>query len=137
MRKSFRIRFYWLFCVALLIAAGLLARKNAAFFPRFLADYLPDTIWAMMVYCGFGVLLGAKAKVQALCALCFAWGIEFSQLYHAPWIDAVRSTTIGHLVLGTGFLWSDLICYAAGITICFALHAGCLLGRKRSHCTGN
>ncbi len=32
-----------------------------------------------------------------------------------PWIDSVRQTTIGGLILGFGFLWSDLACYAAGV----------------------
>jgi len=40
--------------------------------------------------------------------------VELSQLYHAPWIDPIRRTTLGGLVLGFGFLWSDLACYAAG-----------------------
>ena len=32
-----------------------------------------------------------------------------------PWIDSIRHTTLGGLVLGFGFLWSDLACYAAGV----------------------
>jgi hypothetical protein len=38
-----------------------------------------------------------------------------SQLYHAPWIDSNRGTTLGALVLGHGFVWSDLACYAVGV----------------------
>ena len=34
--------------------------------------------------------------------------VEESQLYHASWIDSIRGTTLGALVLGHGFLWSDL-----------------------------
>ncbi|WP_228107363.1 DUF2809 domain-containing protein [Terrisporobacter petrolearius] len=33
------------------------------------------------------------------------------------WINAIRKTTIGALVLGHGFLWMDLISYFIGITI--------------------
>ena len=40
--------------------------------------------------------------------------VELSQLYHAPWIDSIRQTTLGGLILGFGFLWSDLACYAVG-----------------------
>ena len=47
--------------------------------------------------------------------------VELGQLYHAPWIEAVRQTRIGGLVLGFGFLWSDLACYAAGIGMAAAL----------------
>ena len=45
----------------------------------------------------------------------FSLMIELSQLYHAPWIDAIRRTRLGGLVLGYGFLWSDLACYAVGV----------------------
>lgn len=66
----------------------------------------------------FAVLLARKPVwLVSLCALVFSYGIEFSQIYHAPWIDSVRATTLGGLVLGQGFLVSDLICYAAGILI--------------------
>ena len=34
------------------------------------------------------------------------------QLYHAPWIDSVRQTTLGGLVLENGYLWTDLVCYS-------------------------
>ena len=39
------------------------------------------------------------------------------QMVQAPWLDALRATLFGRLVLGQGFLWSDLVCYAAGIAI--------------------
>lgn len=52
---------------------------------------------------------------QAGISLVLAFAVEVSQLYHAPWIDGIRSTTLGGLVLGFGFLWSDLVCYLVGI----------------------
>jgi hypothetical protein len=51
--------------------------------------------------------------------------IEVSQLYHAPWIDSVRHTTLGGLALGYDFDWRDLVCYAIGIG-CAALLDACL-----------
>jgi hypothetical protein len=51
----------------------------------------------------------------AIAALLFSFAIELGQLYRAPWIDEIRRTTLGGLVLGFGFLWSDLLCYMAGI----------------------
>ena len=41
--------------------------------------------------------------------------VEVGQLYHAPWIDSIRRTTLGGLVLGFDFVWSDLACYAVGV----------------------
>jgi len=45
--------------------------------------------------------------------------VEVSQLYRALWIDAVRGTTLGALVLGQGFLWSNFVCYVAGVGVWF------------------
>ncbi|MFY8109522.1 MAG: DUF2809 domain-containing protein, partial [Bacteroidia bacterium] len=39
------------------------------------------------------------------------------QLYHSPLIDSIRNTTIGGLVLGFGFLWTDIISYSIGLII--------------------
>jgi Protein of unknown function (DUF2809) len=40
--------------------------------------------------------------------------VEVGQLYHAPWIDSIRRTTLGRPILGFDFVWSDLACYALG-----------------------
>lgn len=58
-------------------------------------------------------------------ALAFAWSVEFSQLYHAPWIDTIRSTRIGHLILGSTFNAPDLLAYAVGIGIGAAVESCC------------
>ena len=47
----------------------------------------------------------------------FALVIETSQLFHTPWLDALRANRFAALVLGQGFLWSDLLCYAVGIAL--------------------
>jgi hypothetical protein len=41
--------------------------------------------------------------------------IQLSPLYHAPWIDSTRHTTVGGLALGYDFVWGDMFCYAVGI----------------------
>ena len=46
--------------------------------------------------------------------------IETLQLWHPPFLEALRATTLGGLVLGYGFLWSDLVCYTVGACICAA-----------------
>ena len=47
--------------------------------------------------------------------LCF--GIEFSQLLSYEWLMQLRSTRMGALVLGQGFLWSDIVAYTAGVLL--------------------
>jgi hypothetical protein len=50
-------------------------------------------------------------------SLLFSFAIEFSQLYKVPWIDSIRPTLFGRLVLGATFNWGDMICYAIGVGI--------------------
>ena len=47
--------------------------------------------------------------------LCFA--IECSQLLSYDWLLQLRSTRLGALVLGQGFLWSDIAAYVGGVLI--------------------
>ena len=63
-------------------------------------------------------------------ALGFSWAVELSQIYHAPWIDWLRATIPGRLVLGTTFNAIDLAAYAAGI----AIGAGCEMIWRRRGC---
>ena len=60
--------------------------------------------------------------------------VELSQLYHAPWIDSIRHTTIGGLILGFGFLWSDLACYSLGVGlgVLIEIIGGIVTGEDRS-----
>ncbi|MEI6819324.1 MAG: DUF2809 domain-containing protein [Verrucomicrobiota bacterium] len=100
------------------VACGLLWRSGMIPLPQWLANNGGDALWALMVFLGFGFLLPrASTLMVALLALTLSWGVEFSQLYHAPWIDSIRATIPGRLVLGNTFNWPDLIAYALGITL--------------------
>ncbi len=116
MQRPRRNRLTRLALIALVIALGLGSRRFGQSLPAFVATYAGDTLWALLVYLGIGLILsrGSTWRVAAL-AMSFSVMIEVSQLYHAPWIDSIRGTTLGALVLGQGFLWSDLACYAVGI----------------------
>ena len=35
----------------------------------------------------------------------------------------IRSTFLGHMLLGQGFLWSDLLAYTIGIAVIYGLTA--------------
>lgn len=71
-----------------------------------------------MVFFGFGFwFIRWSTNRVALTALLFSYAIEISQIYHAPWIDAVRHTRPGGLVLGYVFLWSDIACYTVGVSL--------------------
>ena len=115
-RPSPRNRVLYAGLVLAVIAVGLLWRSSFMPLPPVVSKYGGDALWALMVFVGFGFLVPrASTTVLSLMALSFSWGVEFSQLYHAPWIDAVRATLPGRLVLGSTFNWPDLPAYALGI----------------------
>jgi hypothetical protein len=82
----------------------------------FMHDYVGDAIWAGMIYFGFRFLLpSAKIMSAVIAALTFCYAIEISQLNQSEGLNQLRRTTLGGLILGFGFLWSDFLMYTIGI----------------------
>ena len=94
-------------------------------------DTLGDVLWAAMIVWLISAI-APRTKLSVRCAVAFAFCvvIELSQLYHAPAIDTLRSATIGHLVLGSGFDPRDLFAYACGVVAAAAIDA--LLRARRT-----
>jgi hypothetical protein len=100
------------------VILGLASRRYSRQLPEFLAAYAGDTLWALTAFLGIGLLFPRWTTLRVcLTALLFAFSIEIGQLYHSAWIDHIRYTRVGGLILGYGFLWSDLLCYAVGVSI--------------------
>lgn len=113
-----RNRALWVVLMAIVIVLGLGTRLPVLPFPPSFSGYLGDGLWALAVYVGYCLLFpGLSTMKSATLAAITSLLVEFSQLYHAPWIDSIRNTTLGHLLLGSGFDSIDLICYCAGIGI--------------------
>ena len=111
--------------LSLVCLTGLGSRRYAHVLPGFIADYCGDTLWVLAAFLGIGLVLSrATTRTISCLALPFSVAIEISQLYHAPWIDSIRQTTLGGLILGFGFLWSDLVCYAAGVGLGATIELG-------------
>lgn len=106
-----KLRLKYLLCVVVTIAAGLASRKFAV-----IPAWVGDCLWAVMIYLLMRIVF-IRTSVSKIIAfsLAFCFTIEISQLYQAPWINQTRSTLIGHLILGQGFLWSDLLAYTGGV----------------------
>jgi Protein of unknown function (DUF2809) len=112
-----RDRWFHALATAAVIALGLASRKWQIF-PPMLEKYPGDALYALMAFCALGVLSPrASTARNAAYALAFCFAVEASQLYHAPWIDRVRATTLGHLALGSRFGWWDLVAYAVGVAV--------------------
>lgn len=119
----------WLFAVILL---GLASRAYAPTLPRMVAEYVGDVLWALAAYLMVALLFPRlpTGRVAAAAGL-FSLAVELSQLYQAPWIERVRQTGPAALLLGHGFLWSDLICYGLGVGLGALSETLARRGRRR------
>ena len=96
--------------VLIVIASGIISRKIANI-PLFIGDLL----YAVMVYFLFRMIfIKFPVTKTAILSLAFCVLIECFQLYQAHWIIEIRKTFLGHLILGQGFLWGDLLAYFFG-----------------------
>lgn len=115
----------WFALLALTVLLGLGSRRFGAHLPSFVAVHAGDTLWATAVFLLLGLVLPrAPTWGVALPAMSFAVAVEVSQLYKAPWIDSIRRTALGGLVLGFDFVWSDLACYAVGVGLGILIERG-------------
>ena len=106
-----KARIRYLALIFAIIIAGLLSREFAI-----IPLWVGDVLWAAMIF--FMVrffCIGSSIKGIAIISLIICYAIEFSQLYKAEWIDKIRHTLFGRLVLGDTFLWGDLLSYTIGI----------------------
>ncbi len=113
-----RNRILYSVLIVLVVVLGLSSRAYSKKLPYWIGEYAGDSLWALMVFLMFGFfLITMETKRVAFLTFLFSFTIEVSQLYHAHWIDTIRKTKLGGLILGFGFLWNDLFCYIVGIVI--------------------
>ena len=100
------------------IAAGLAVHRGGTMLSPAVRDVTGDALWAMMIAWWAGAITPrAPLVARGAAALTICVMVELSQLYHTPTLDALRSTTLGALVLGSGFDVRDLAAYALGIAV--------------------
>lgn len=114
------------------IPVGLLVRMKAEWFTDLVNLMAGDALYAFMMYYIVSFLFAGKSiKSRFVISLAICWLIEFSQLYQAGWINDVRATLPGRLVLGSGFLMSDLLAYFLGVIAAFFTD---ILLRRKLNC---
>lgn len=112
------------------IALGLWVHRGGTALGPVAQDILGDALWAAMTSWWVGAAVpGGRVMARSAAALGICVAVELSQLVHTPAIDAMRQTTHGHLVLGSGFDAHDLASYALGVSAAALLEWGAL-GRR-------
>ncbi|MDP4222947.1 MAG: DUF2809 domain-containing protein [Bacteroidota bacterium] len=113
-------RLLYLIILIIIILLGLYSGKLTGKITEIID--LKDVLWAMMVYFIFRIVfIDWPIRKVAVSGLIFSIVIEVSQLYHEDWIDRLRSTFLGGIILGTGFVWGDLLAYSIGIVVCILI----------------
>ncbi len=75
-----------------------------------------------MVFCCWRIVLVLRPlKTVALVTLITSFLVEFSQILSFDWLVRLRSTFLGHMLLGQGFLWIDLLAYTIGIIVIYII----------------
>ncbi|MBW7455674.1 DUF2809 domain-containing protein [Paenibacillus sepulcri] len=113
-----KARMYYIMAVFIVMVLGYGSRAYSETLPGFVSEHFGDALWAGMIYFGVRFLWVHKRLSWAFrVSLIFCFAIEFSQLYQADWINGIRSTLAGSLILGKGFLAVDLLRYSIGILV--------------------
>lgn len=108
-----RRRIIYFIITGLIIILGLLSRKYSI-----VPLWVGDVLWATMIYFILRFFyVQSTIRNIAVVSIIICYAIEFSQLYKAEWINNLRHTFFGRMVLGETFLWGDLVSYTAGILI--------------------
>ena len=108
--------------LGVVIGLGLASRTYDGLFPNALEKYPGDALWTVAVYLGWKLVFPAMVPWKlGLMALGQSLGVEFLQLYHAPWLDGIRRNRFGHLLLGSTFNPMDLVAYSVGAAVVFLI----------------
>lgn len=125
-RKMKRKIIISLITIIILIPVGLYSREIT-----WIPKETGDALWAMMIFCIWRIIFIKKElHLIAFISIIHSSLVEFSQLINWPWLVAIRSTFIGHMALGQGFLWIDLLAYYIGICIIYFMFKAIEHNRK-------
>ncbi|MFJ8749602.1 DUF2809 domain-containing protein [Streptomyces sp. NPDC102441] len=108
------------------VAAGLGVRSAAG---GDVAKYAGDAFYTVLIHT-LVVLLVPRVRplTAAGAALAFSWAVELAQLTGVP-AELARRSTAARLVLGSTFNVPDLLWYAAGAAMAWAVHIRLRSGR--------
>lgn len=129
-----KYRIALLISIIFIVPFGYLVRGSQGLGLPWLHDFLGsiayEIFWILLV-----TFLYPKASPQwTAIGVCLATcGVEFLQLWQPPFLQAVRSTLLGRLVLGTTFTWLDFISYFVGSFAGWLWLRGLICACRKTH----
>jgi Protein of unknown function (DUF2809) len=111
----FKYRLALLVSIIIIVPVGYIVRFAQEPGPAWLQDVLGslayEIFWILLV----AFFLPKSSPFWTAVGVCLATcGLEFLQLWQPPFLQAVRATLPGRLVLGNSFTWSDFPPYFIG-----------------------
>ena len=107
--------------LAAVIPLGYFLRFTA-WLPDFVRDASGGAMYVVAAALCFAIARpAASPAANALAAFAATSAVEFLQLWHPAWLEAIRGTLPGRLILGTTFSWGDFPPYAAGAIAAWAV----------------
>ncbi|MFC9711360.1 DUF2809 domain-containing protein [Paenibacillus sp. NPDC056933] len=131
MTSFFKGRLVYFIAVIITMMTGLASRHFGVLLPDFVREHFGDALWAGMIYFGVRMVwINRSRELAMMVSLVFSWAVECSQMIQTPGLNEVRSTVLGALILGHGFLAMDLLRYAVGILCVYGIDRYFLRNKK-------
>jgi hypothetical protein len=116
--NKFKIRLIILLSILVITPLGFFSKlysgPGAKWFNDSFGGLLYEIFWCLVIFLIVPKLKPVNIAVGVFIVTCL---LECLQLWHPPFLQAIRSDFIGSVIIGTSFVWSDFIYYILGSTI--------------------
>jgi hypothetical protein len=104
--------------LAILIPLGLSTKCYSGPFEQWVRNSAGGILYEMFWIWLIGLIrFHRKPWIAGIAVFAVTSGLEFTQLWHAPFLEIIRGTFPGRTLIGTSFTWTDLPHYAAGCVL--------------------
>ena len=120
MCKNRRVLYGALFCVLLLTEIGIALFVH----DRFVRPYVGDMLVTVLLCSAFRVVVPRRVRLLPLFVLLFAAVVEAAQYIDIVALSGLQNNALVSTVIGRTFSISDILCYAVGCALFFAIERG-------------
>lgn len=122
MNPSWKVRLWTAVALVVIVPLGLATKRYPIEGLAWVQENSGGALYVVF-FCLAALLVWPRARIWiiALAVLAATCGVEVLQLWHPPWLEAIRDTTPGALVLGSTFVWADFPFYFIGAALGWGL----------------